>query len=97
MQFNGCGKTTREQECAIDPLRITPRAYLAALPTNPPEYANEEFDPGMVGKGVLVCCMTSFRKWSVPGVFALDLLHIAPQRLFLAALLTIPPACSRRV
>ena len=24
-----------------------------------------EFDPGMVGKGVLVCCMTSLRKWSI--------------------------------
>ena len=24
-----------------------------------------EFDPGMVGKGVLVCCMTSLLKWSI--------------------------------
>ena len=24
-----------------------------------------EFDPGMVGKGVLVCYMTSLRKWSI--------------------------------
>ena len=24
-----------------------------------------EFDPGMIGKGVLVCCMTSLCKWSI--------------------------------
>ena len=35
-----------------------------------------EFDPGMVGKGVLVCYMTSLRKWSI-GCFLLG--HILPE------------------
>ena len=27
-----------------------------------------EFDPGMVKKGVLVCCVTSLHKWSIDKV-----------------------------
>ena len=40
----------------------TDRAYLAALR---PIHLNIhiEFDPAMVGKGVLLCCMMSLRKW----------------------------------
>ena len=36
------------------------RAYLAALPTNSPQFYPIQFDLGKVGKGVLVCCMASF-------------------------------------
>ena len=43
------------------------RAYLAALPTIH-QNVDIEFDPGMVGKGVLDMCMTSLRKWSGSGV-----------------------------
>ena len=34
-------------------------------PLHPLLYTTLEFDPEMVGKGVLVCCMTSLRKWSI--------------------------------
>ena len=45
----------------IDPLRITPQSLFSG----PPDLnVHIEFDPGMVGKGVLVCCMT-LCKWSI--------------------------------
>ena len=48
----------------IDPLCIT----LQSLFSGPPDQSTwmfTEFNPGMAGKGVLVCCMASLRKWSI--------------------------------
>ena len=53
-----CEHVRREETNCVLHLRV----YSAALPTNPPD---TEFDPGVVGKSVLVCDMTSLRKWSI--------------------------------
>ena len=45
----------------MDVLRITPWRPSQPIHLN----VDVEFDPGMVGKGVLVCCMMSLRKWSI--------------------------------